>query len=521
MKRFKYIVILAVAMVFSTSCENFLDRPSLGVMDESNFFSAADAGFQAVTQCYYALHDVYGYEKPRFAIGDVSTDDAEKGGSDSGDNPDINDLAYGHPTTSNETLSSLWSQMYKGIGNCNICIKNFPERELVDAGGYPVSEEVKARWIAEIRFLRAYMYFELGKVFGGVPIVERTLSPAESRSIVRATEKETFGFIISELKEIAEGGNLPKKAVLAAAERGRVTEEAAWAMLGKVYMYCAKDEESYLNDAIAAFEHVIGNYSLQPNFQDLWMPDNYLSDEAVFMDIRGDEASKGIYGSFIPVYCCPRSTGAYGFDQPTQNLVDEFEEGDPRLLFTIIQPGDQFPGSGSKTEKLDFSTYPNTGYHSRKAFLVKSRRGPGWGDDAWSYMYIRYADILLLYAEAQIRTNGDIDKAVEYINAVRERANASRGGDVEAVERVLIIPNIQLKPVKKSDDLLAAVKHERRVELAMEQHRFYDLKRWNEYVDRMMEYRPGSFQKGRNELFPIPQVEIDRTEGSIKQNPGY
>lgn len=521
MKKFTYFVAIAVTMMFAASCENYLDRPSLGVMDENNFFSSADAGFQAVTQCYYALHDVYGYEKPRFAIGDICTDDAEKGGSDSGDSPDIYELAYGHPTTSCATLANFWEQMYKGIGNCNICINNFPGRELVDGSGYPINDEVKARWIAEVRFLRAFMYFELAKAFGGVPIIETTLTPADARSIVRASEKETFDFIIAELKEIAEGGDLPKKAILAAAERGRVTEEAAWAMLGKVYMYCAKDDESYLKEAIPAFDHVIGQYSLQPNFQDLWLTESYLSDEAVFMDIRGDDSSKGIYGSFIPVYCGPRSTGAYGFDQPTQNLVDEFEEGDPRLLFTVIQPGDQFPSSGSKVEKLDFSTYPNTGYHSRKAFLIKSRRGPGYGDDAWCYMYIRYADVLLLYAEALIRTNGDTDKAVEYINKVRERANASRGGDIEAVERVLIIPNINLKPVKASDDLLEAVKHERRVELAMEQHRFYDLKRWNEYVDRMMEVRPGSFQKGRNELFPIPQVEIDRTEGSIKQNPGY
>ena len=190
------------------------------------------------------------------------------------------------------------------------------------------------------------------------------------------------------------------------------------------------------------------------------------------------------------------------------------------LLFTIIQPGDKFP-AGNKTEVLDFSTYPSTGYHSRKAFMVKSRRGLGWGDDAFSYMHMRYADILLLYAEAIVRTGGDKSEAVRCINEVRTRANNSRGEDVEATERVLIIPNIPLRMVSESDDLLTAIKHERRVELAMEYNRYYDLKRWGEYVDRMSEVRSGSFQKGKSEFFPIPQVEIDRTGGSITQNPGY
>jgi len=197
-------------------------------------------------------------------------------------------------------------------------------------------------------------------------------------------------------------------------------------------------------------------------------------------------------------------------------------------LYTIIEPGDKFPKEkGSET--LDFSTYPNTGYHSRKAFLVVSRRGNGWGDDAWTFHIIRYADVLLLYAEALVQTNGDKDEIVKYINMVRDRANDSRSGDIEATSRVLIIPNIKLKPVTINDDLLAAVKHERRVELAMEYNRLYDLKRWNCYVETMNTFstysyakgRGAAFKKGINELFPIPQVEIDRSGGSIKQNPGY
>ena len=161
--------------------------------------------------------------------------------------------------------------------------------------------------------------------------------------------------------------------------------------------------------------------------------------------------------------------------------------------------------------------------------MIESRRGPGWGDDAWSFHHIRYADVLLLYAEALIRTDGDKTLAVKYINDVRTRADNSRNGDKDAVSRVRKIANKHLVPVKESDDLLAAVKHERRVELAMEYNRLYDLKRWNCYTETMNAFavqpyangRGAAFRKGVNEVFPIPQSEIDRTGGSIKQNNGY
>ena len=249
--------------------------------------------------------------------------------------------------------------------------------------------------------LYPFYHFELCKIFGGVPIVDRTLTVADSKKLVRASEAETAAFIIDELKAIADDGSLPSKMMLPSAELGRVTCEAVWAMQTKVYMYFAKDDESLCKDAADAAKRVVDseNFGLEPDFQELYRANGYLSRESIFVNIRGDMPAEYIYGSFLPCYASPRSSGAYGFDQPTQSLVDEFEEGDPRLLYTIIQPGDRFP-TDSGTETLNFSTYPNTGYHSRKVFLIQSRRGPGWGDDAWSFHHIRYADILLLYAEA-------------------------------------------------------------------------------------------------------------------------
>lgn len=529
MGKTKFIIAIA-SLAAAASCSDFLTRDPKGTMDEDRYFNTQDAGFKSLIKCYQTLNDFYRFERPRMDLYNISTDDSEKGGSDAGDVKAAAELSFGRPLASNEDLCNLWEGMYMGIARCNSLIEKLPVADMIDSKGYPLSEGTKARYMAEARFLRAFYHFELAKIFGGVPIADRTLTVADSKKLVRATESETAEFIMGELDAIADEPCLPSKAVLPSSELGRVTREAVWAMQARVCMFFAKDDENLCVKGRDAAKRVIdsGLFCLEPDFQDLYRENGYLSDESIFVNIRGDAPAEYIYGSFLPCYASPRSSGAYGFDQPTQSLVDEFEKGDPRLLYTVIEPGDKFP-TASGSETLDFSTYPNTGYHSRKVFLIESRRGPGWGDDAWSFHHIRYADMLLLYAEALIRTDGDKSLAVKYINDVRTRADNSRAGDSDAVSRVRKISSIHLTPVKVSDDLLAAVKHERRVELAMEYNRLYDLKRWNCYVETMNAFsaepyangRGAAFRKGVNELFPIPQSEIDRTGGSIKQNPGY
>lgn len=130
--------------------------------------------------------------------------------------------------------------MYNGIARCNICLENIPNKPLVDADGYPLSNDVKARYIGEVKFLRAFFYFELCKIFGGVPLVDRTLTVDDSKKLVRATEAETADFIMKDLSEAALESNIPDKATLPTTELGRVTKEAVWAMQARVYMYFAK-----------------------------------------------------------------------------------------------------------------------------------------------------------------------------------------------------------------------------------------------------------------------------------------
>ena len=153
------------------------------------------------------------------------------------------ELTFGKPLASNTDLYNLWEGMYMGIARCNTLIEKIPVVNMIDAAGYPLAKEVKARYMAEARFLRAFYHFELCKIFGGVPIVDKTLTVAASKSLVRATEAETASFIMDELKAIADDESLPSKLTLPSSELGRVTREAVWAMQARVYMYFAKDDE--------------------------------------------------------------------------------------------------------------------------------------------------------------------------------------------------------------------------------------------------------------------------------------
>lgn len=523
---------LCFCMLLAASCKkDFLNRPATGVMDDENFFKSPDAGYKTLVKCYQVFNDFYGYEAPRAELGNIATDDSDKGGSDAGDRPFVADLGFGRALSSNPSLNSYWANCYLGIGNCNTALENFAVTDLIDEKGYKLSAAVKTRYEAEIKFIRAYLYFDLVKIFGGVPLVDKTLTVDQSTQLKRASATQTFDFILKDLDEAAAEINLPSKNVLLPEQTGRITKEAVWAMQARVFLFFAKDNVALFEKARDAAKKVIDSraYFLTPQFQDLYLPESYKTTEPVLSIIRGDNPALNVYGSFIPIYSSPRGqTGAWGFDQPTQDLVNEFEEGDPRLLFTIIEPGDAFPRAAGQ-EVLNFSSYPNTGFHSRKAYMPPTRRGAGWGDDAWTFHAIRYADVLLMYAEALLETGGNKQEVADNINLVRHRANNSRRTDAEAASRVRSIDDKVLPDIKTTDDLRAAVRHERRVELAMECNRLYDLLRWNSYIETMNMYATKSFsngkgaahKKGVNELFPIPQVEIDRSAKSIEQNPGY
>jgi hypothetical protein len=241
----------------------------------------------------------------------------------------------------------------------------------------------------------------------------------------------------------------------------------------------------------------------------------------------------GAQGSYTPLYTNPRCVAGYGFDCPTESLVNEFEPGDPRLLFTVLDQGDIFPRTDGGIDVMDFTSGAGSGHFGRKIFYTAARRGSTWGypGNPWTFYAIRYSDVLLMYAEATLESGGDKQEVANYINMVRHRASSSSHTDAEAVSRIRIIPNIPLLDVSAGSDLLTALRHERRVEFGMEYQRLYDLIRWNTYASTMHAFAAQPYANGRGVafkeaasgrfVFPIPQTEIDLSGGSITQNPGY
>lgn len=525
------IFYIFICVIFLLSCsEDYLNRPPLGIQTEDNFYESPGAAFKIVTNCYLGFYDFWGYQAALAELGNMATDESEKGGSDAGDRPFVADLGYGRALASNETLSNFWTACYKAIGNCNIGLDNLPNSELLDENGEPLSENLKNRYLAEIRFLRSFYYFDLVRVFGGVPLIKSTPTVDDRDKIKRVSSEEIFEFIISEWEAIIE--DLPSKSELNDTELGRISKEVVWAFLAKVYLFFADDNIEFFEKSKDYSKMVIDSklFKLEDNYQDLWLQEGYKSDESIFAVFFGDDPGSFIYGSTLPVYCSPRSAGGWGFDCPTQSLVDEFEDGDSRRLFTILDDGDIFPSRSGGQEKLDFSVSPGTGYYNRKVFLIDNRRGQGWGDDEWTFYLMRYSDVLLMYAEALLESGGDNQEVVLYINEVRKRVNQGRSEDIEALERKFTVSG-SLPMVSTSDDLRSAIRHERRVEFGGEYHRLFDLIRWGEYVSTMHDFSEKSYSNGRGSafkespgsryLFPIPQVEIDRSGGAIVQNPGY
>jgi hypothetical protein len=529
------LAVTVILLIFSSCSKSYLDRDPLGNQTEDNFYSSRDAGIKTVTNCYAGFNTFWDYQAAMVDLGNIATDESEKGGSDAGDRPSAADLGYGRAQASNEQVLGVWKVCYSTIGNCNTGLENLPNAALVDGSGNPVPASVKNRYIAEIRFLRAYFYFDLARLFGGVPLLTRTMSVSDRDKLSRSTDAEIYKFITDELIACTQAADLPSAKDMSATETGRVTKEAVYAMLARVYLFYAGADNSLYTKAKDAAKQVIdaNAYTLTPNYQDLFLPNGYQLKENVFAVHYEMDLALGTPGTYTPLYTNPRSTGGYGFDCPTESLVNEFETGDPRLLHTVLDNNDVFPRTNSGTDVLDFTNGSGSGHFGRKIFYTQARRGAYWGypGNAWTWYLIRYSDVLLMYAEALLGSGGDKQLGADAINMVRHRANTSSRTDAEAVARMRTIPNVPLPDVSAAADLTAALRHERRTEFGMEYQRLYDLIRWGTYVTTMHDFATKPYSNGRGAafkapatgrfLFPIPQTEIDLSGGSITQNPGY
>lgn len=561
MKNLKNISVISVlfSMLFLSGCTDYLTAPEPGVTKATDYFSSGSACIFSVNACYSPLQWEYASTYcSEWFIGDIVSDDALKGGQNLNDMSAAYDMENWKTISNNDLLNDIYRANYLGIGRCNLALKNIPDVEL-DAN---MNASVKARLLGEAHFLRAYYYFRLLRIFGGVPLTLDVVESSDKWSMPRASISEMFNAIISDL-EIAEQ-DLWLRSEYKDEDMGRATKGAAQAMLMKVYLYMAGDfwqskgvslsaSECY-NKAKIWGDKVIqsSEYSLHPSYKDIFTLAGENGVESVFeiqyiedpnSDYGADAGGFGMTrGTFTVILTRSRSSklgGGWGFNKPTQNLYDEFENGDKRREVTILNPMGYIENDNEET-------YLGDRYVSRKYAMYDvigkndtiAGTGEYVGKDTVAYYslthatrgpinnkQIRYADVLLMHAEAALGA-GDNATATNDLNEVRSmRGMATYPGYTFKVNGVEI----------SSPSLLQAIRHERRVELAMEGHRWFDIVRWNgldgtgvkAHMDAYKatetaeaQSQMAEFQAGKHEFMPIPSKQRELNP-ALTQNDNY
>ncbi|HEX5172073.1 MAG TPA: RagB/SusD family nutrient uptake outer membrane protein [Cyclobacteriaceae bacterium] len=476
------------------SCEDFLNKPLQGELTQANFPVTQEDALLATNAVYNILR-TNSYHQGLFPILDIMSDDGRKGS-----NPDDAAATVGPydvfqhiPTEGN--ISRWWNTLYEGVKRANVVT------EKVQA--IVMDENLKGRYIGEAKFLRALFYFDLVRAWGGVPI-STTTTPALDQT--RASVEEVYGLIEQDL--IDAMGVLPEKSQYPAGDLGRATKGAAKGLLAKVYLF----QNDFINAEKYAMEVInSGEYALEQNFEDANSVNGEHGVESVFEIGSAPYESLINGGSQYANVQGVRGTPnrGWGFNRPTIDLQNSFEADDPRLDATVIYLGEVLDGvtilgdGQTPDETRDGNgTLIEIECYNQKTWTPGQTVPPSFGHNR---RILRYADVLLMAAEA-LNENGKSAEALIYLNEIRARA---RGGNVG------ILPDVSDTDKNILRDKIFL---ERRHELALEGHRFWDLVRTGRAPAVL---GPLGFITGKHELLPIPQSEIDLTQKRISQNPQW
>ncbi|MBC9796556.1 RagB/SusD family nutrient uptake outer membrane protein [Sinomicrobium weinanense] len=547
-KKLIYMLIGVLAVITSCS-DDFLERPPLDELSEETFWKTEEDLYKAVNGIYNQL------PAEGFIYDDGASDNAH--------------AQYPWESTATEVSSgSVTTAIDAGWGyidkrRCNYFLENADIVENVDPG-------LLARYKAEVRFVRAFSYFRMMSKFGDIPLLTTTLKIDEV-DVPRTPRAEVLDFIVKELEEVAEilpvsyPGGAPN-------EKGRITRGAALALKARVHLYEgqwqeAADAASQVMDLgvydlfkldTESEKNLADDYSHWVDFEDesdktrfrlglrsyeALFHQKYEGNEEVILD---RQRIPQVDDNFLNTYLPPGSIGGWSSVTPTQELVnsygsyktgepvsppspeqratwydnedpafeEEFRNRDPRLYATVM-----FPGSPWNAIKNDFafewiqgaSNMSQTGYNFRKLVDPEIYQ-QNIGNHA-NVVLIRYAEVLLTYAEAKNELNGPDTSVYEALDRIRERAG------MPPVDRNLY--NTQSK-------LREAIRNERRVELALEGHRYMDIRRWEIAPEVMKDIKNIKNTTAQSRiwddklyLMPVPQSEIDLSEGILEQNPGY
>lgn len=485
------LMAFAILTTLTVSCsDDFIDRPVPYSIDADNYFNSEQEYYNALVAAYDILQSSY----VNVLLGEIASDNTAAGGESANDVIGFQQVDEMIHTPVNANVKNVWDWMFAGVNRASFILEF---KDKTDFQG-------KAQMIAEARFLKAYYEFELVKWFGGIPLNgDKRFTLGDEKKIPRASVAESYAAIENELLLAIPDLNTT------APQLGRVTKGAAQALLGKVYLYQNKFQESA--EVLENLIEVTGGYSLVQDYNTIFEAAGENGVESVFeiqyTDIEGagfnclqcSEGNVAVGFNGPRNYSGPLYSSGYSFNVPTQEAADAYETGDLRKNVAILD----IEAWAAQTGATYGIGYKHTGFYNRK-YIPRTRSAGAAGDlnltNPNNYRAIRYADVLLMAAEALNRGGINDTKARFYLNEVRRRAFGDTNHDINGT----------------GTTLTSFIWAERRTELLGEGHRFFDLVRTGRAPIEIE-----GFTANKNEVFPLPIEEIQFSAGNWQQNPGY
>lgn len=485
----KKLLALSILAVTAASCSKFLDEDPTAHLSTATYYKTAADAEAAVNAVYAAMRPQNFFAlDTRIAVGDIMSDDAEKGGGGASDVAEMQQLKLFTTKPDNSYVQGAWQYNYHGIYLANLVLDKVPAINM--------NEQQKMNILAQAYFLRAYFNLQLVQLFGNVPLINKPLETGEYNQPQVTPDK-----VWAQIESDADSAILflPKASDLTADQQGKATVGAAQSLLLYAYLWQKKwPQAQQTGDAIINS----GQYSPSGDYAKLFTTAGEFNPGSIFEINMANIPGKGV-GSNINLWESARNTWGYGFVTPTQNLVNAFEKGDPRLKATVIANNDVLSdGSVANT------TTSQTGYWNKKYWLPASEipfnAGGSVADGPTNERIFRLEVVKLWTAEAALQ-NGDAAHATKLVNEVRLRARTS-GGNTD----MTILPDF-------TTVTLDNVYHEMRVETALGDHlRFFELVRTGKAATTLTGYTEGT-----NNYLPIPLREIQLSNGKLQQNHGY
>lgn len=495
------IYIPALLIFFLASCEKDLDKVNPNSTTTDQYFVTSEQLEKAINGAYTTLNGSYLVGSSYVWLHDLRAD--EFTGTTLAD--ERGDILRGNIGVTNSYLERVWRGFYIVIHRCNVVINNAVENDPADP-----DNALRDRVVAEAKFLRGLAYYELSLLWGGVPLITMPVKDFGGFS-PRSPAETVLNFAATDLQQAAE--ILP--ATYGEEDNGRATSGAANALLGRVYMHLGDfaTAKTYLEKVRAS-----GLYSLEESFGDNFTEENEFNGESIFEVVfspqpdaaedEGDDYQDAQYReSTAGMRQYDMNTGN-GVVLPSPSLKNEYEPNDPRYKATVYDIGDTWAGGIMTQESW------------KKYTLSYKNPTPGSVANGINRRYIRYAEVLLMLAECENEA-GNLAEAIDRLNDVRSRADLVNAGLPQ-------YPIAGLFPCGNKDEVMLAIMHEKKVELAGEQVRNRDLVRWRAQGKlALLDADPITyFQPDKHELVPVPQSEIDRnmalgTGGVPAQNEGY